>query len=110
MKLSRLAAFAAILAVSAGPALAAKEYTFKVHNKTSQKIVGLLVSQDGKGWKPFNLGDGIAAGAEVTMKWDESTNNESCEQQVKALYADKSESEPASFDFCEDDLELEFEE
>jgi hypothetical protein len=42
------------------------------------------------------------------MEWSEASNNQSCEQQVKAVYADKSESEPASFDFCEKDLSLEF--
>jgi hypothetical protein len=42
------------------------------------------------------------------MAWDKSTNDESCEQQVKARYKDGSESEAKQFDFCDEGLELEF--
>lgn len=86
----------------------AEGYKFDVKNSTDQKMVHLLVSQDGKTWSEFDLGGGIAAGKSGTMEWSEASNNQSCEQQVKAVYADKSESEPASFDFCEKDLSLEF--
>lgn len=83
-------------------------YKFKVHNTTDQKIVKLLVSEDGETWGTFDVGKGIAAAETATMEWNESTDNEGCEQKVKAVFSDKSESEEASFDFCEKNLELEF--
>jgi hypothetical protein len=41
--------------------------------------------------------------------WDSSTNGEDCEQYFKAVFANKEESEAQKFDFCEDDVTLEFE-
>jgi hypothetical protein len=53
-------------------------YTFKVHNKTDNKIVQLLASEDGKTYREFDIGSGIAAGKMVTMEWDQSTDNGNC--------------------------------
>ncbi|WP_333875611.1 hypothetical protein [Methylobacter sp.] len=83
-------------------------YSFKVHNNTRTKITKLLVSEDKKNWGYFDIGQGIAAGGDMTLTWDESTNNEGCDQYVKAAYSDGSESEEAKFNFCEANLELEF--
>lgn len=85
-----------------------EQYTFKVLNKTNTMITELLVSEDGKTWSKFDLGGGVAPSAEATMAWDKSTNNQNCKQQVKAHYKDGSQSAASEFDFCEDDLELEF--
>jgi hypothetical protein len=99
----------ALVAFAPFGALAEEEqYTFKVLNKTDSMITELLVSEDGKTWGNFDLGGGVAAGSESTMAWDKSTNDESCEQQVKARYKDGSESEAKQFDFCDEGLELEF--
>jgi len=87
---------------------AESEYSFKVHNNTRTKITKLLVSEDKKDWGFFDIGQGIAAGDNLMLVWDSSTNNEGCNQYVKAAYADGSESEEAKFDFCEANLELEF--
>ncbi len=84
------------------------EYSFKVHNNTRVKMTKLLVSEDRKEWGYFDIGQGIPAGGSMTLVWDESTNNEGCNQYVKAAYADGSESEDAKFNFCEANLELEF--
>ena len=89
---------------------AADEYSFKVHNKTKVMIKQILVSENKKTWGKFNIGKGIGAGKTVTLVWDKATNSEKCKQWVKAVYADDSESEPAQFDFCEADLEIEYEE
>lgn len=89
-------------------ALAAEEYSFKIHNTTKTTITKILVSEDKKEWGEFDVGKGIKAGEKATLVWDQSTNSEECKQWVKALFSDKSESEPAKFDFCESDLELEF--
>jgi len=107
MKLLKATAVAASLLLAAVTASAA-EYSFKVHNTTQSKIKKILVSEDGKEYGFFDVGKGIKAGETVKLVWDSSTNSESCKQYVKAVFDDDSESEPAKFDFCESDLELEF--
>lgn len=87
---------------------AAEDYSFKVHNTTKNAIKQLLVSEDGKTWGYFDIGAGIKAGEVATLVWDASTDNEDCKQHVKAVFDDGTEAEPAIFDFCEKDLELEF--
>lgn len=99
--------FAALLVLSAST-MFAKEYKFKVHNGSSSKITKLLASEDGKEYGNFDIGSGIAKGATVQMVWAESTNSGSCEQYFKAVFADGSESAAQKFDFCEEDLTLDF--
>ncbi len=89
-------------------ALSAEEYSFTVENSTKTKITQVLVSEDGKTWGKFDIGQGIKPHETVTLIWDESTNDEDCKQHVKAVWSDRSESESAIFDFCEDNLELVF--
>ncbi len=84
------------------------EYSFTVRNNTRTKMTKLLVSEDKKDWGFFDIGKGIAPGESEKLVWDSSTNNEGCDQYVKAAYDDGSESEEAKFNFCEADLELEF--
>ena len=84
------------------------EFSFKVYNRTDTTITKLLVSEDGKKYGYFDIGKGIAPGKSMTLVWDKSTDTERCVQWFKAVYADKSESAPIKFDFCEDELELEF--
>lgn len=98
----------AVLAVATVAQAADSDYSFKVHNTTNSAITGILVSENGKSWGQFNIGDGIPAGASETLVWDASTNGESCHQYFKAHFADGSESEATKFDFCEKGLELEF--
>ena len=100
---------AAVLMVSA-MAAHATEYSFVVENHSKQKITGIQASEDGKTWGAFNVGKGVDAGGQSKMVWDPSTDSTGCTWQVKATYADGSESEAAPFDFCEKDLVLEFEE
>ncbi len=87
----------------------AVEYTYKVHNKSSSTITALLASEDGKTYGQFDIGKGIAPGKIVTLVWDKSTDEGNCEQWVKAKFADGGVSPAAKFDFCEEDLVLEFE-
>ena len=100
-------AVAAGLLVVAGVA-SADEYSFKIINGTRSTIKEILVSEDGREYGYFDIGRGVKPGATATLVWDSSTDGESCEQYVKAVFADGSESEAATFDFCEDDLVLEF--
>lgn len=108
-KLGALLALAFSLAAIA-PAVAADDtqYTFKVHNTTKETITKLLVSEDGKDYASFDVGKGIEAGAVATMAWDKSTNDRGCKWYFKAVFASGDESKPKNFDFCEEDLELEF--
>jgi hypothetical protein len=84
------------------------EYSFKVTNKTKNTIKKLLASEDGEKYGFFDIGKGIKPGETMTLVWDKSTNSGKCKQHFKAVYDDDSESEPVEFDFCEKDLELEF--
>jgi len=87
-----------------------KEYSFTVTNNTSHTIKQILVSEDGSDYGYFDIGSGIKPGQTVKLVWDQSTNGEACDQFVKAVYSDGSESEPAKFNFCEDGVDLEFDE
>jgi hypothetical protein len=113
--------FAAILAVAATflltpfrHALAEDDdeddqYSFKVHNTTSETITKLLASEDGKDYGNFDLGEGgIPAGKTVTLNWDKKTNDQGCDWYFKAVFEGGDESAAKKFDFCEEDLELEF--
>lgn len=84
------------------------EYRFKVHNNTKQDIKKIQVSQDGKNWGYFDIGDGIKAGATDELVWDKSTDNEACEQYFRAQFSDGEWSDAVKFDFCEKGLTLEF--
>lgn len=84
------------------------QYTFKVKNDNVQKITKLLASEDGKTYGDFDLGEGIDVGETMTLNWDKSTNKSSCEWFLKAVYADKSVGEAVKFDFCAEDLVIEF--
>jgi hypothetical protein len=86
----------------------AAEFSFTATNTTRSVITEILVSEDKSEWGYFDIGSGIKPGKTTNLVWDQSTNSESCNQWVKASYADGSESEPAKFDFCEDGLEIDF--
>lgn len=103
-----LAAAAMALSISPFTQAGEKEYSFKLKNTTKQTIKKLLVSEDGKAYGFFDIGSGIKAGETAKLVWDKSTNDGNCEQYFKAVFSDGEESEAVKFDFCEDDLELEF--
>lgn len=84
------------------------EYKFKVRNNTKVAIKKIQVSDDGKKWGSFDIGNGIAAGATQELVWDKSTDNGACEWYFKAVWSDGDVSDAAKFDFCEKDLVIEF--
>jgi len=84
------------------------EYSFKVKNTTKELITKILVSEDGKEYGFFDIGSGIKAGETKTLVWDKSTNSGSCHQWFKAVWESGKEGKPVKFDFCEEDLQLEF--
>lgn len=101
---------AALISMALAPLAHAadQEFSFKLKNTTKQTIKKLLVSEDGKSYGFFDIGNGIKAGETAKLVWDKSTNDGKCEQFFKAVFSDGEESEAVKFDFCEDDLELEF--
>ena len=84
------------------------EYKFKVRNNNNVAIKKIQVSDDGKNWGYFDIGNGIAAGATQELVWDKSTDNGACEWYFKAIWSDGEASSAAKFDFCEKDLVIEF--
>jgi hypothetical protein len=98
----------ALLGLAAASLNASENHSFKVKNTTKNKITKLLVSEDGKTYGDFDIGKGIKPGQTVELVWDKSTDDENCEQYFKAVFDDGEESEAVKFDFCEDDLTLEF--
>ena len=97
-----------LMSVTVGHAKSTNDYKFKVHNNTKHAIKKVLVSEDGKTYGAFNIGDGIEAGATEELVWDKSTDNGNCEWHFKAVFDNGEESEPVKFDFCEKNLVLEF--
>lgn len=83
-------------------AVSAKDWYFYVKNATSSTIKELLVSETKSNWGGFDIGAGIAPGAQEKLIWDESTNNEGCNQWIKAVFSDGTESSPSKIDFCQD--------
>jgi hypothetical protein len=107
-KVLMLATALTLMSFTAGFAKPNVDYKFKVHNNTKHDIKKILVSEDGKKWGYFDIGDGIAAGETEELVWDKSTDNGYCEWQFKAVFDNKEESEPVEFNFCEKNLVLEF--
>jgi hypothetical protein len=98
----------ALPALQAG---AADQWHFKVTNATESRITKLQVSEDKKEWGDFDIGKGIAPGKTETMVWDSSTDDEGCEQWIRAKFSDGSYSAASKQDFCEDlDTPIEFSE
>ena len=85
------------------------EYSFTVHNTTNDRITKLLASEDGQNYGTFDVGGaGISPGQTVTLNWDKSTNDSHCKWFIKAVFDDGSETPAKKFDFCEEELELDF--
>ena len=101
-------AVALSLMIAVSLSAAESNYSFKVKNTTKQTITKLLASTDDKDYGNFDIGKGIKPGETVTLAWDKKTDNSDCEWFFKAVFSDGEESESVSFDFCEEDLELEF--
>jgi len=107
-KLAMLAAALLMMSFTLSVAKPHADYKFKVHNNTKLAIKKIQVSEDGKKWGFFDIGDGIEAGATDELVWDKSTDNGGCEWYFKAVWSDGEESDAVKFDFCEKGLTLEF--
>ncbi len=104
-----LLAIACVIANSTALSAAqAADYSFRVHNTTEDRITKILVSEHRKSWGYFKIGKGIKPGDSVKLVWDKITNDQGCDQWVKAVFEDDTESKPSKLDFCEKNLEIEF--
>jgi hypothetical protein len=107
---TRISLLAATVFALCTSAVYAKEYSFKLENNTDTRIVKIEASEDGKHCGEFDIGKGLPAHGKMELVWDDSTNSSGCEWKVRATYDDGSKAPPAEFDFCEDDIVLEFSE
>lgn len=94
-----LLAFASLsLALVPSQLLAA--WTFTLTNSTSTEIVSIEAREAGTSeWGSFS--GGLAAGEEATFEWGASTDNSSCNWEIRANYSDGTASPAATFNFCE---------
>lgn len=90
------------------PLAAHADYSFTIENNTSSDIVGIEVSEDGSEWGDFDVGKGIRAGYSSEATWADHTDDSNCEWLFRATFRDGSVSEEVSFDFCEENLVIEF--
>lgn len=93
---------ASIIGLVATSRAEAEQWFFFVQNDTSSKIIKLEVKESGGSWSGFRLSGGIRSGERVKIVWAESTNDQGCEQYLRATFADGSKSAPKVFDFCKD--------
>jgi hypothetical protein len=96
------------LALAALSSSAMAEYSFDVSNNSDQRIIAIEASEDGSNWGEFDIGSGIPSGETMTLVWDSSTDDGNCEWEFRATFAEGHVSEPSVIDFCEGDLEIEF--
>lgn len=97
-----------ILCLFAALPAAAEDYTFHVENNSDQDIVDVEVSEDGKRWGYFDIGDGIASGDTSELVWDSSTDDSDCEWQFRATFEEGYVAYSDWVDFCEDEVVISF--
>lgn len=105
-----IAALFVIALIGASAPIVRAEYKFTVHNNTKHTIVSLVAAENGQRSGEFDVGEGIAPGKSAVLEWDKSTDDSHCEWAFSAVYDDGTFSEPVVINFCEDELELVFDE
>lgn len=83
-------------------------FKFKVTNTTDETIVRILASEDGKSFGFFDIGAPLEPGKTIELVWDKKTDDSDCEWFFTAEFKGGTKSKPVNFDFCEENLELEF--
>lgn len=77
------------------------DWYFKVANDSSSRITRIQVSPNKQHWADFDIGNGIKPGQEITLIWDDSTDDEGCVQWIRAQFADGGTSIASKQNFCE---------
>ena len=97
----RVAALSTLLIGISGVAQAADWY-FYVQNDSRSTLTRLDVKEKGGPWGGFNIGRGIGSGQKARIEWGANTNNQACNQIIRATFADGSMSKELVVDFCKD--------
>jgi hypothetical protein len=97
----RVAAITTLLLGISGAAQAADWY-FYVQNNSRATLTRLQVKEKGGPWGAFDLGGGIASGQKSRIDWGANTNNQACNQIIRASFSDGSMSKELVVDFCKD--------
>lgn len=79
---------------------AEREWYFFVQNGTNANITKLEVSPDNATWGIFEIGSGLEAGSTAKLVWAPNTNDEPCQQWMRATFADGTLSQPYQGEFC----------
>ena len=101
-RMCTIVACAALALPAAQVSAAPGQWHFKVTNATSVKIVKLQVSRNKKEWGFFDIGGGIEPDDTMTLVWDSSTDDQACDQWIRAEFSDGGYSSPSKQNFCED--------
>ena len=78
----------------------AADWYFYVQNNSRSTLTRLDVKQKGGPWGGFDIGSGIASGNKTRIEWGANTNNQACNQIIRATFADGSMSKELVVDFC----------
>ncbi|GEM_PF-4338442 len=79
-----------------------EEFTFSITNNNSTEIKELFISNNGENWELFDLGgQTIKPEEKVMLLWSKNTKELGCEWQIKANFNDAKESDPLTFNICE---------
>ena len=96
-----LSTAAMLMSAIAGKAQERSQWYFFVKNDADSAITEFVVSLDDNEWHHVE-GSSVAPGETEKYDWYKKTDNDSCEQWIKAKFADGAESTPAKIDFCQD--------
>lgn len=91
-----------VFVLGSAVSLQARQWYFVVANNSSARIIRLEAREAGGSWGTFDIGSGIKPGETVRINWDRSTNNQDCNQYLRARFSDGEWSEAMKFNFCED--------
>ena len=90
----------ASLSLALVPSTVLAAWTFNVTNSTSETIVNLEAREEGTSeWGSF--AGNLAPGESATFEWGASTDNSSCNWELRATYSNGEAGPPATFNFCE---------
>lgn len=79
-----------------------EEFTFSITNNNSTEIKELFITNTGENWELFELGgQTIKPEEKVVLLWTKNTKELGCEWQIKATFNEAKESEPLTFNICE---------
>ena len=92
----------AVASITASQSVNAEQWFFFVQNQSSSKIIKLEAKEENRPWGSFAMAGSINPGETKKIVWAESSNNQGCNQYLRATFADGHKSPATLFDFCKD--------